>query len=74
MQNQIDETTETIRQSIIETKGKKFCIKDFDGDVFELTSDMLVEGSFFDLTQARELSGIAECILQKYAKMLSMAK
>ena len=74
MQNQIDETTETIRQSIIEAKGKKFCIKDFDGDVFELTSDMLVEGGFFDLTQARELSGIAECILQKYAKMLSMAK
>lgn len=74
MENQIDETTETIRQSIIENKGKKFCVKDFGGEIFELTADMLIEGSFFDLTQARELSGIAECILQKYAKMLSLPK
>lgn len=74
MKKKPDETTEAIRQSIIETKGKKFCVKDFSGDVFELTPDMMIEGSFFDLTEARELSGIAECILQKYTKLLSLQK
>ena len=74
MKKQIDEATATIRQSVIENKSRKFCTKDFSGDVFELTQEMLIEGSFFDLTQARELSGIAECILQKYAKLLSLSK
>lgn len=74
MKKKPDEITEAIRQSVIETKSKKFCVKDFSGDVFELTPDMMIEGSFFDLTEARELSGIAECILQKYTKLLSIQK
>ena len=69
-----DETTELLRQSIITAKGNKHCIKDFSGDVFELTADMLVKGRQFDKAQAKELSGIAECILQKYSKMLSLTE
>lgn len=74
MKNKIDEATAMIRQSVIENKSKKFCIKDFSGDVFELTPEMLIGGGFFDLTQTRELSGIAECILHKYANLLSLQK
>ena len=70
----IDETTELLRQSIITSKSAKHCIKDYSGEVFELTADMLVEGRYFDKSQAKELSGIAECILQKYTKLLSLAK
>ena len=70
----IDETTELLRQSIISSKSAKHCIKDYSGDVFELTADMLVQGRYFDKKQAKELSGIAECILQKYAKLLALSK
>lgn len=66
----IDETTEILRQSIIETKGKKNCIKDFDGDIFELTTDMFVGEYKFDQEQKKELAGVAECILRKYSKQL----
>lgn len=68
---EIDQVTEEIRQSIIKNKSNKHCIRDFSGDIFELTADMLVKDRIFDITQAKELSGIAECILQKYAKLLS---
>lgn len=70
-ETEIDQVTEEIRQSIIKNKGNKHCIRDFSGDVFELTADMLVKDRIFDITQAKELSGIAECILQKYAKLLA---
>ena len=70
-ESEIDEVTENLRQSVIKNKGKKNCIKDFSGNVFELTADMLVKDRMFDIAQAKELSGIAECILQKYAKLLS---
>lgn len=70
----IDETTELLRQSIISSKSAKYCIKDYSGDVFELTADMLVQGRYFDKKQAKELSGIAEGILQKYAKLLALSK
>lgn len=66
----IDETTELVRQSIIEAKGKKNRIKDFDGEVFELTTDMFVGEYKFDQEQKKELAGIAECILRKYSKLL----
>lgn len=70
----IDETTELLRQSVIASKSKKFCVKDFSGDVFELTSDMLVKDRKFDKKTAGKMSEIAECILQKYAKLLSLSK
>lgn len=70
----IDEVTETLRQSIISTKGKKNCLKDFSGEVFELTSEMLVAKGGLDKKQIKELSKTAECILQKYAKLLSVFK
>lgn len=70
---EIDETTELLRQSIIAEKGKKHCIKDFSGEIFELTADMLVKDRRFDKENAKELSGIAECILQKYEKLLSLS-
>ena len=68
----IDQVTEELRQSVIKNKSGKHCIRDFSGDIFELTADMLVKDRIFDITQAKELSGIAECILQKYAKLLSV--
>ena len=68
---EIDETTELVRQSIITKKGSKNCIKDYSGEVFELTSDMLVKDSYYDKKEAKKLSGIAEGILRKYAKVLS---
>lgn len=71
-EEEVDKTTEEIRQSIIKNKGSKNCIRDFSGDIFELTADMLVKDRIFDVAQAKELSGIAECILQKYAKLLSI--
>lgn len=68
----IDETTETVRQSIIANKSNKHCIRDYSGSIFELTADMMVHGRTFDKEKARELSGIAEGILRKYAKLLSV--
>lgn len=70
----IDEATETLRQSIITAKGKKHCLKDFSGDIFELTPEMLVAKGGLDKKQIKELSKTAECILQKYAKLLSVSK
>lgn len=71
-ETEIDEVTENIRQSIIKSKSAKHCIRDFSGDIFELTADMLVKDRMFDVAQSKELSGIAECILQKYSKLLSV--
>lgn len=68
----IDQVTEELRQSVIKSKSAKHCIRDFSGDIFELTADMLVKDRIFDITQAKELTGIAECILQKYAKLLTI--
>ena len=72
--NEIDDTTELLRQSIIYNKGSKNFTKDYSGDVFELTSDMLVKDSYFDKEEAKELSGVAEGILRKYEKILSIKK
>lgn len=67
--------TEMIRQSIIENKGKKNFLRDFSGDVFELTSDMMVnQRDNSEPVLNNELSGVAECILQKYARLLSLHK
>ena len=70
----IDEVTEALRQSVIDTKSKKYCLKGFSGDVFELTSDMLVNNFGFDKMEKTEIAGVAECILHKYAKLLSISK
>lgn len=72
--NQQDEIINAIHQSIIDTKGKKNCLRDYSGDVFELTADMLANEYEFNQKQASELAGIAECILQKYSKLLSLKK
>ena len=63
-----------IRQSIVEAKSNKTCLRDYNGDVFELTSEMLANEYEFNQNQASELAGIAECILQKYSKLLSLKK
>lgn len=68
------EVTNNIRQSIVEAKAKKRYVRDYTGEVFELTSDMLVNEYKFNQNEASELAGIAECILQKYAKLLSLQK
>lgn len=70
----IDKTTEELRQSVIDTKSNKYCIRDFSGDVFELTPEMLVGEYKYSQEQKKELAGIAECILRKYSKLLSLAK
>lgn len=70
----IDEATEEIRQSVIKAKSNKYCIKDFSGDVFELTAEMLVGEYKYYHEQKKELAGIAECILRKYSKLLSLSK
>ena len=70
----IDEAIEEIRQSIIDVKSGKHCLKDFGGDVFELTADMLVGEYKYYREQKKELAGIAECILRKYSKLLSLSK
>lgn len=72
--NKIDELTENVRQSIIETKAKKSYVRDYSGEVFELTSDMLINEYKFNQREASELAGVAECILQKYSKLLSLHK
>ncbi len=66
--------TEAIRQSIVDTKSNKACVRDYSGDIFELTADMLANEHEFNQNQASELAGIAECILQKYSKLLSLHK
>lgn len=68
----IDEATEAVRQSIIENKGRKNFTKDFSGDVFELTSEMLIRKNTGDFEETSDHAKIAEGILQKYAKMLSV--
>ncbi len=68
------EPTEIVRQSIIEAKSGKNCLRDYSGEIFELTKDMLANEHEFNQNQAGELSGIAECILQKYSKLLSLQK
>ena len=74
-QNKEENITEKIRQSVIETKAKKnkdkYCIKDFSGEVFELTAEMLVKERYFDNETKNQLDGIAECILRKYEKILA---
>ena len=70
----IDEATEEIRQSVLEAKSGKHCIKDFSGDIFELTAEMLVGEYKYYHEQKKELAGVAECILRKYSKLLSLSK
>ncbi len=74
--NQTDEVTEMIRQSVIDSKSKKqkekHCIKDFSGEIFELTAEMLVQEHYFNKEEKTELAGVAECILRKYEKILSV--
>ena len=76
--NTEEDFTENLRQSIIEAKSKKqkekYCVRDFEGEVFELTSDMCVNEHKFDKEEQNEFAGIAECILRKYSKLLTMAK
>lgn len=70
----IDDATATLRQSVIEAKSNRHCLRDFSGEVFELTPDMLVSKNSFNPEEKSELAGVAECILHKYAKLLSIAK
>lgn len=69
-----EEATEIVRQSIIDAKSGKGCLRDYSGEIFELTKDMLANEHEFDKSQASELAGVAECILQKYSKLLSLHK
>ena len=74
--NQTDEITKIVRQSVVDSKCKKqkekHCLKDFSGEIFELTTDMLVEEHYFNREEKSELAGVAECILRKYEKILSV--
>ena len=74
--NKEDELAKTIRQTSFEAKAKKqkekYCIRDYSGDVYELTSEMLVKDRYFDPKEKEELSAVAECILRKYEKLLSI--
>ena len=70
----IDDATATLRQSVIEAKSNTLYFRDFSGEVFELTPDMLVSENSFNPEEKSELAGVAECILHKYAKLLSIAK
>lgn len=70
---EIDETIELVHQSIIRSKSGKHCIKDFSGEIFELTADMMVQERVFNTDEAKELSGVAECILHKYEKLLALS-
>ncbi len=77
-QDEIDDITNLLRQSAIEAKGRrqkeKYCVRDFSGEVFELTPEMLVNDKGFEVQEKNELAGVAECILHKYAKLLSLSK
>ncbi len=72
--NTDDNITEFVRQSIVQNKGNKDCIRDFSGDVFELTSDMRIKDYYFDQDNKPEINGIAESILHKYARLLCISK
>ncbi len=72
--DEFEDITAAVRQSIIEQKAQKNYVRDFSGDVFELTSDMLVNEYKFNKAESSDLAGVAECILQKYAKLLSLHK
>lgn len=74
MPRKFDEATELLRQSIISNKAERNCIRDYTGEIFELTEAMLVQDRLFDKNKEKDLAGIAECILQRYAKILSVAK
>lgn len=75
-QDTIDETTKLLRESVIDTKAfkqkKKYCIRDFSGDVFELTPEMLVRNNASHTKDTPKIDGVAECILRKYEKLLSI--
>ena len=72
----IEDTTQLLRQSVIDTKDfkqkQKHCIRDYSGAVFELTSDMLVKNNNTSDEENLEINGVAECILRKYEKLLSV--
>ena len=70
---EIDETIELVRQSIITTKSKRHCLKDFSGEIFELTPNMLIKERNINSEETKELSGVAECILRKYEKLLALS-
>jgi len=72
--DKFEDVTAAVRQSIIEQKAQKSYVRDYSGEVFELTSDMLVNEYKFNKEEASDLAGVAECILQKYAKLLSLHK
>lgn len=72
--DEFEDVTATVRQSIIARKAQKSYVRDYSGDVFELTSDMLVNEYKFNKEESGELAGVAECILQKYSKLLSLHK
>lgn len=72
--DKFNDVTDMVRQSIVETKAKKNYARDYTGEVFELTSDMLANEYKFNQNEASELAGVAECILQKYSKLLSLHK
>ena len=72
----LDDITQILRQSAIDTKvfiqKQKHCIRDYSGTVFELTSDMLVKNNNVTKDDSLEINGVAECILRKYEKLLSV--
>lgn len=73
-QKNMDNVTEIVRQSVIDTKSKKHCVRDYTGEVFELTPAMRIQGHSFDKNETSELAGVAECILRKYAKLLCVTR
>lgn len=76
--DEIDEAMQELRQSVIETKGRrhqeKYCVRDFSGEIFELTADMLVNNGNYNTGEQKEFMEVAECILNKYSKRLSIIK
>lgn len=74
--DEIDDMTELLRQSVIDTKvlkqKEKHCIRDFSGAIFELTESMMVKEHCFNKKEETDLAGVAECILRKYEKLLSI--
>jgi hypothetical protein len=73
-EDEIDKTTEILRLSALATRGQKHCVRDYSGEVFELTEDMLVRTPQTDIDPKEEYAAVAECILRKYDKLLSLAK
>ncbi|MBR5599656.1 MAG: hypothetical protein IKW39_06420 [Alphaproteobacteria bacterium] len=74
--NKEDDLAKIISQTSFDARAKKqrekYCVRDYSGDVFELTSDMLVKDHYFDPNDKDSLSATAECILRKYEKLLSI--